>query len=87
MLLLAERARYVGSPEHKDTPWAQGYACARELRRQLGIEDYLIRDMHDFSTCLRVDGQALQDVILSANGTARFFDALVDVNEKGSPGS
>ena len=68
------------------TPWEQGYACARELRRQLGIEDRLIRDMHDFSACLRVDDQALQDVILSTNGTARFFDALVDVNDKGSPG-
>src|SRR5262249_29384358 len=52
-------------------PWEQGYACARELRRQLGIEDRLIGDMHDFSTCLRVDDQALQDVILSANGTVR----------------
>ena len=68
------------------TPWEQGYACARELRRQLGIEDRLIRDMHDFSASLQVDDQALQDVILSTNSTARFFDALVDVNEKGSPG-
>ena len=54
--------------------------------RQLGIADRLIGDMHDFSACLRLDDQALQDVILSTNGTARFFDALVDVNEKGSPG-
>jgi uncharacterized protein DUF955 len=68
------------------TPWEQGYACARELRRQLGIEDRLIRDMHDFSACLRVDDQALQDVILSTNSPGRFFDALIDVNEKGSPG-
>jgi len=68
------------------TPWEQGYACARELRRQLGIEDRLIRDMHNFSACLRVDEQALQSVILSTNGTARFFDALIDVNDKDSPG-
>jgi len=45
--------------------------------------------MHDFSACLGVETQALQQVILSTdatNGHARFFDALVDVNEKGSPG-
>jgi len=71
------------------TPWEQGYAFARELRKQLGIEDRLIGDMHDFSACLGVETQALQQVILSTdatNGHARFFDALVDVNEKGSPG-
>jgi len=68
------------------TPWEQGYAWARELRRQLGIKDRLIRDMHDFSSYLRVDNQALQDVILSTNSTGRFFDALIDVNEKDSPG-
>src|SRR5262249_54179658 len=55
------------------TPWEQGYACARALRRQLGIEDRLIRDIHDFSACLQVDDQALQDVILPTNGPIRFF--------------
>jgi len=70
-----------------DTPWEQGYAYAKELRRQLGIEDRLIRNLHDFSACLRVDYQTLQDVILPpTNSTVHFFDALVDVNEKGSPG-
>ena len=42
--------------------------------------------MHDLSACLGVDNQALQRVILPTNGHARFFDAVVDVNEKGSPG-
>ena len=68
------------------TPWEQGYTFARELRQQLGIADHLIGDIPDLSTCLRVDNQALQRVILSTNGHGRFFDAVVDVNEKGSPG-
>src|SRR2546428_12179897 len=42
--------------------------------------------MHDLSVCLGVDNQALQRVILPTNGHVRFFDALVDINEKGSPG-
>ena len=68
------------------TPWEQGYAFARELRQQLGIEHRLVGDMHDLSACLGVDNQALQRVMLPTNGQARFFDAVVDVNEKGSPG-
>lgn len=68
------------------TPWEQGYAFARELRQRLEIEHRLIGDMHDLSACLGVDSQALQRVILPTNGQAHFFDALVAVNGKGSPG-
>ena len=42
--------------------------------------------MYDLGACLGGDSQALQRVILPTDGQAHLFDALVAVNEKGSPG-
>lgn len=67
------------------TSWEEGYAFARTLRRHLGIEERLIKDIHEFGACLNVHGK-LQEVILSTIGNSRFFEALVDVNDKESPG-
>ena len=68
------------------TPWEEGYVFARKLRKLLGREDDLIKNMQHVSTYLGVDEQDLKQAIISPHDQFRFFDALIDVNEHGSPG-
>lgn len=79
------------------TPWAEGYAFARQLRRDLQLQDQTARTVEEVGAFFGLSSGELRAAIVSlrdgerapASGAARipsFFDALVGVNDVGSPG-
>lgn len=67
-------------------PWEQGYQVARQLRRQLNLDGTVLRLFDDVSLALQVDTDELRKAINRQIGYSSAFDAVVDVNDAGSPG-
>jgi IrrE N-terminal-like domain len=67
-------------------PWQQGYQVARQLREQLNLNGRVLRSFDDVSQALRVDADDLRIAINPRTEQASTFDAVVDVNDEGSPG-
>lgn len=68
------------------TPWQQGYDFARELRSVLGLNGQVLRDLSEVGRAFSVEDRELAASILEAPPLDAPFDAVVDVNERGSPG-
>lgn len=67
-------------------PWDQGYQVARQLRQQLNLNGRVLRSFDDVSHALRVDADDLREAINPQIDHSNTFDAVVDVNDEGSPG-
>jgi hypothetical protein len=67
-------------------PWEQGYQVARQLRQQLNLNGRVLHSFDDVSHALRVDAHDLRKAINPQIDQSNTFDAVVDVNDEGSPG-
>jgi len=67
-------------------PWEQGYQAARQLRQQLNLNGTVLRLFDDVSQALRIDADDLREAINRQIDHSNTFDAVVDVNDEGSPG-
>lgn len=71
---------YVG------VPWEQGYQAARQLRQRLELNGKVLRDLNDVGQALKVNANDLSEAINPRIDHSNTFDAVVDVNNAGSPG-
>lgn len=78
-------------------PWAEGYALARQLRRDFQLEGRTARTVEDVGAFFGLSPRDLKSAVASWQGddqalafapgrSVRFYDALVGTNELGSPG-
>jgi len=67
-------------------PWKTGYAVAREVRRRLNLDSHPLPSLTALSNALRTSLSELDKAIRQAPTPAPLFDALVGLNDKGSPG-
>lgn len=67
-------------------PWKTGYAVARAVRKQLKLDSQPLPSLAAISTALRTSSSELTKAIQQAPTPTPLFDALVALNDKGSPG-
>lgn len=67
-------------------PWEQGYQVAKQLRQQLNLDGKVLRLLEDVSLALQVDTDELHKAINPRIDSLNAFDAVVCVNDAGSPG-
>jgi IrrE N-terminal-like domain len=67
-------------------PWEQGYQVARQLRQELGLNGKVLHSLEDVSRALRLNSDELNEAIRPRTDQSNTFDAVVGVNNAGSPG-
>jgi hypothetical protein len=67
-------------------PWAQGYEFARQLRHQLGMNGAKLNSIGALGTALHLDPKELSKSVSFVLSKEAALDAVVDVNDKNSPG-
>lgn len=67
-------------------PWTTGYAIAREVRRQLNLDSQPLPSLAAISTALGTSPSELDEAIRPTPMPTSLFDALVGLNDQGSPG-
>ncbi len=67
-------------------PWEQGYLVARYLRKELNLDGKVLRSLDDVSQALNVNSTELRKAICPQLDHLNTFEAVVDVNDAGSPG-
>ena len=67
-------------------PWEQGYQLARQLRLELNLNGTVLHSFNDVSQALQIDAHDLREAINSQIDHSNTFDAVVDINDEGSPG-
>jgi hypothetical protein len=65
-------------------PWEAGYAWARGLRQELGLNGTVFKSIADIAKPLKVSQTQLRDVVLEPVGL-EFIDGLVSLNSQDSP--
>jgi hypothetical protein len=73
-------------PSLAGTPWQQGYELARRLRNDLGLNGQVLYELSDVGRALSLEPDDLVDSVFETPSYHSPFDALVDVNDRGSPG-
>jgi hypothetical protein len=66
-------------------PWTAGYAIATRVRKLLDLDGQPLASLEDIGRAIRSSADELEAAILSAPPSAPF-DAVVGVNDRGSPG-
>jgi hypothetical protein len=79
------RAALVSVKQVAAAPWEEGYRVARELRSRLGLNGTPLPSFAELSAALGVDESEIERAIREGR-QGDSFDALVDVNERESPG-
>ncbi len=67
-------------------PWQEGYAFARTLRKNLGLNDRIAASLDDVGAFLGVDPVALRAALPLSGRVPTYCDALVTENNLRSPG-
>lgn len=67
-------------------PWVTGYAVARELRKHLNLDSQPLPSLEALSKALRTSSAELRKAIRQTPAPTPLFDALVSLNDAGSPG-
>jgi hypothetical protein len=84
---LKKLRKTVGThPVLAQTPWQQGYEFAKQLRREIGLNGHMLRTLSDIGAALTVRSDELAESVFETPTANSPFDAVVDVNEKSSPG-
>jgi hypothetical protein len=86
--LRALRSELLGSaaPQAPGPPWRAGYATARRVREHLNLDSQPLPSLGAISDALGTTLLELNDAIRQTAAVTPLFDALLGVNEKGSPG-
>lgn len=78
---LREKRRTIKSTA---MPWEAGYAWARNLRQELGLNGTVFKSIEDIAKPLKVSKTQLRDMVLAPVGLD-FADALLGVNSQDCP--
>lgn len=68
------------------SPWQQGYGFAQRLRRDLGLNGQVLVSLSDVANALSVSEHEMGASVFAIPEVRAPFDAVVDVNDAGSPG-
>jgi len=68
------------------SPWQQGYGFARQLRRDLGLDGRILVSLSDVTSALSLSENDVSASVFAVPEFRAPFDAVVDVNDAGSPG-
>ncbi|HLL45706.1 MAG TPA: hypothetical protein VK399_03315 [Longimicrobiaceae bacterium] len=80
------QAEMLYVPRPVGAPWNQGYALARDVRHRLGLNGQPLVSFDDLSHALGIRPHELEQAIAPTMRYRDVFDAVVDVNDRGSPG-
>jgi hypothetical protein len=80
------RMTYAGGNTLAGSPWQQGYGLAQRLRRDLGLNGQVLVSLADVAASLSLSETDLAGSIFETPEFRAPFDAVVDVNNAGSPG-
>lgn len=81
-----QRLRDSGLDTAKTTvPWEKGYMLARKLRERLNVGNEALKDFKALGHAFQTNPSELERAVLITPADHPFFDALVDVDDKGSP--
>jgi len=80
------RDRLAGATRPAEIPWQAGYEFARTVRRELGAPLGTLRTMTEWAALFGLEEAQLRAALVVPQHDGCFFDALVAVNDQGSPG-